>query len=203
MRFDVCIDEGKTREAVIAIDDKKILLMLNNREEQALKATEERYGALCRTVVRDILGNEQDAEECLNDALLQVWNTVPPEQPNNLCAYLMKIVRNFALDRYRAQNRSKRGGGAETAPLDELSELLPSSDNVLSELERRELLAAITRFLQSLPPKKRNLFIRRYWGFTSFSALAEEFGMRENNVQVTLSHIRKKLRAYLRKEGLL
>ena len=188
---------------MIAIDDKRILLMLNNREEQALKETEKRYGALCRTVVRDILGNEQDAEECLNDALLQVWNTVPPEQPKILCAYLMKIVRNFALDRYRTRNRSKRGGGAETTPLDELSELLPSSDNVLSELERRELLAAITRFLQSLPQKKRDLFIRRYWGFTSFSALAEEFGMHENNVQVTLSHIRKKLRAYLRKEGLL
>ena len=103
----------------------------------------------------------------------------------------MKIVRNFVLDSYRARSRGKRGGGAETTPLDELSELLPFSDNVLSELERRELLAAITRFLQSLPQKKRDLFIRRYWGFTSFSALAEEFGMHENNVQVTLSHIRK------------
>lgn len=185
------------------MDDKRILLMLNNRDEQALKMTEERYGALCRIVVRDILGNEQDAEECLNDALLQVWNTIPPEQPKNLCAYLMKIVRNFALDRHRARNRSKRGGGVEMTPLDELAELLPSPDNVHSELERRELLAAITHFLQTLPSKKRALFIQRYWGFTSFFDLAEEFHMSENNVQVSLSLIRKKLKAHLKKEGLL
>ena len=112
-------------------------------------------------------------------------------------------VRNHALNRYKAGHRAKRGGGQQAAALEELSELLPSSENVLSELERRELLAAISRFLQSLPAKKRNLFVRRYWGFTSFSDLAAEFGMRENNVQVTLSHIRKKLLAYLRKEGLL
>lgn len=197
------MDEGKTRRAVIAIDDKRILLMLNNRDEQALAVIAEQYGALCRTVARDILGSEQDAEECLNDALLQIWNAIPPAQPENFCAYLMKTVRNHALNRYKAGHRTKRGGGQQAAALDELSELLPSSENVLSELERRELLEAISRFLQSLPVKKRNLFIRRYWGFTSFSDLAAESGMRENNVQVTLSHIRKKLLAYLRKEGLL
>ncbi len=197
------MDEGKTRRAVIAIDDKRILLMLNNRDEQALAVIAEQYGALCRTVARDILGSEQDAEECLNDALLQIWNAIPPAQPENFCAYLLKTVRNHALNRYKAGHRTKRGGGQQAAALDELSELLPSSENVLSELERRELLEAISRFLQSLPVKKRNLFIRRYWGFTSFSDLAAESGMRENNVQVTLSHIRKKLLAYLRKEGLL
>ena len=197
------MDEGKTRRAVIAIDDKRILLMLNNRDEQALAVIAEQYGALCRTVARDILGSEQDAEECLNDALLQIWNAIPPAQPENFCAYLLKTVRNHALNRYKAGHRTKRGGGQQAAALEELSELLPSSENVLSELERRELLEAISRFLQSLPVKKRNLFIRRYWGFTSFSDLAAESGMRENNVQVTLSHIRKKLLAYLRKEGLL
>ena len=127
--------------------------MLNNRDEQALAAIAEQYGALCRTVARDILGSEQDAEECLNDALLQIWNAIPPAQPENLCAYLMKTVRNHALNRYKAGHRVKRGGGQQAAALEELSELLPSSENVLSELERRELLAAISRFLQSLPAK--------------------------------------------------
>ena len=188
---------------MIAIDDKRILLMLNNRDEQALTVTAERYGALCRSVARDILGSEQDAEECLNDALLQIWNSIPPAEPENFCAYLLKIVRNAALDRYKSGRRSKRGGGQQTAALDELSELLPASDNVLSELEQRELLAAITRFLQTLPQKQRDLFIRRYWRFSSFTDLARDFDMRENNVQVTLSRLRKKLKDYLREEGLL
>lgn len=188
---------------MIAIDDKRILLMLNNRDEQALIETTEKYGALCRSVARNILENEQDAEECLNDALLQIWNTIPPAQPKNFCAYLLKIVRNNALDRCKAKNRNKRGKGQNPASLDELSELLPASDNVLCELEQRELLSAITRFLHSLSNKQRALFIRRYWGFSSFSDLATEFGMSENNVHATLSHIRKKLQTYLRKEGLL
>ena len=191
------------RRAVIAIDDKRILLMLHNRDEQALKVTAERYGALCRSVARDILGSEQDAEECLNDALLQIWNAIPPAKPDNFCAYLLKTVRNHALNRYKAGHAQKRGGGQQAAALDELAELLPASDNVLSEVEQRELLAAITRFLQGLPQKKRDLFIRRYWRFSSCSDLAADFGMRENNVQVTLSQLRKKLHAYLRKEGLL
>ena len=177
--------------------------MLHNRDEQALKVTAERYGALCRSVARDILGSEQDAEECLNDALLQIWNAIPPAKPDNFCAYLLKTVRNHALNRYKAGHAQKRGGGQQAAALDELAELLPASDNVLSEVEQRELLEAITRFLQGLPQKKRDLFIRRYWRFSSCSDLAADFGMRENNVQVTLSQLRKKLHAYLRKEGLL
>ena len=188
---------------MIAIDDKRILLMLNSRDEQALAVIAEQYGVLCRTVARDILGSEQDAEECLNDALLLIWNAIPPAKPDHFCAYLMKTVRNQALNRYKAGQREKRGGGQHAAALEELAELLPASDNVHAELEGRELLAAVTRFLHTLPARKRALFIQRYWGFTSFSDLAEAFRMSENNVQVTLSHIRKKLKAYLRKEGLL
>ena len=197
------MDEGKTRKAVIAIDDKRILLMLNHRDEQALQTTAEQYGALCRSISRNILGNEQDAEECLNDALLQTWNSIPPAQPDNICAYLLKIVRNLSLNRLKARMREKRGGIQSTATLDELSELLPSAENVQSAVERREMLSAITRYLDGLPLKQRRIFIRRYWGYASFSELAEAFHMSENNVQVTLARIRKRLTEYLRKEGLL
>ncbi len=188
---------------VIAINDKRIMFMLNRRDEQALRETSERYGALCKSVARSILGNEQDAEECLNDALLQIWNTIPPKQPDNLCAYLLKIVRNAALDRYKARHREKRGSGQQNKALEELSELLSSPETVQSELERRELLAAVTGFLRSLPKVQRDLFLRRYWQFSSCAELAADFGMRENNVQVILSRLRKKLQSYLRQEGLL
>lgn len=192
-----------TRKAVIAIDDKRILLMLNNRDEQALKETVNLYGVLCRSVARNILGSEEDAEECLDDALLTIWNAIPPAKPENYCAYLLKIVHHIALDRYKARQRGKRGGGQQASVLEELEDLLPAPDHVEQELERRELTAAITRFLQSLPQKQRDLFIRRYWSFTSFSDLAQTFDMSENHLQVTLSRLRKKLLAYLKKEGLL
>ena len=190
-------------KGVIAVNDRRILLLLNQRNEQALSETVKRYGALCKSVVRDILGSEQDAEECLNDALLQVWNTIPPMQPDNYCAYLLRIVRNNALNRCKARKTEKRGSGHQSEALDELSELISAQDTVQSELEKRELLDAITAFLQELPQKQRDLFVRRYWRFASYKELASDFGMQENNVQVTLSRIRKKLQSYLKEEGLL
>jgi RNA polymerase sigma-70 factor (ECF subfamily) len=188
---------------VIVIDDKEIVQKLNNRDEQALTDAETQYGALCKSVARNILGSDADAEECLNDGLLAVWNTIPPEQPRSFCAYLLRIVRNAALDRFKARQRGKRGSGQTEAALEELSELLPAADDVERQVEQQELLAAITRFLQTLPQKQRQLFVRRYWRFASYAELARDYGMREGNVQVTLTRLRKKLREYLREEGLL
>jgi len=181
---------------VIAIDDKRILLMLNNREEQALKATTAEYGALCKAVALDILGNEQDAEECINDA-------IPPAKPENYRAYLLKILRNIALDKLKAKHRDKRGGSQYAEALDELAEILPAVQNTEDTVEQREMLEAVSRFLAALPDVQRNLFVRRYWRFASFSELASDYSMTENRVQVTLSRLRKRLQRYLRKEGLL
>ncbi|MBP0989450.1 MAG: sigma-70 family RNA polymerase sigma factor [Oscillospiraceae bacterium] len=177
--------------------------MLNNRNEQALTETVQRYGALCRSVARNILGNDEDAEECLNDALLTVWNAIPPAKPENYCAYLLKLVRNAALDQYKSKQRVKRGSGQVSQALDELSEIFASSDNVESELEQRELMKKVTAFLSQLPRNQRDLFICRYWQSESAAKLAERFDMTENNVKVTLSRLRKRLQEYLRKEGWL
>lgn len=190
-------------KAVNAMTDKRILLMLQNRDEQALRAITAEYGALCRSAALDILRNEQDAEECLNDALLTVWNAVPPAQPDNFRAYLLKILRNHALDRYKAGHRTKRGSGAYPAALDELAEILPGAQNTEETVERREMLSAVTGFLRTLPAKQRDLFVRRYWSFSSFTDLAADFHMSENNVKVTLTRLRRRLLEHLKKEGLL
>ena len=160
------------------------------------------YGALCRSVARNILGSDEDAEECLNDALLTVWNAIPPAKPSNFCAYLLKLVRNAAFDRYKARRREKRGGGQTAQALDELTEIFPSSENVEQELEQRELMQAVTVFLQSLPEKHRNLFICRYWQSAAIAELAARFDMSESNVKVTLSRLRRDLRTSLEKEGI-
>lgn len=188
---------------MIAIDDQRILLMLKNRDEQALRETEKRYGMRCRTVASDILRSSEDAEECVNEALMRMWETIPPASPDNYYAYLLKTVRNIALDRLKRRMTGKRGFGERPVQIDEVAQILVSSDNVESEVDRRELLDAITRFLQSIPKKQRDLFLRRYWRLSDFSELARDFDMTENHVQVTLSRLRKKLRDFLRKEGLL
>ena len=188
---------------MIATDDKGILLLFEYRNEQALRESDRQYGALCRSVARNILRNSEDAEECVSDAMLSAWNAIPPAKPQNFCAYLLKLVRNHAINRYHAEHSEKRGGGELPAALDELSECVASGETVEQTLDQRVLLEAITRFLRKLPAEQRQIFVRRYWHTSSVAEIAADFDMTENSVSVMLHRTRKKLQKYLEKEGLL
>ena len=185
------------------MDDEQIVSLFHNRDEQALRETDSHYGALCRSVARNILGSSEDAEECVSDALLSAWNAIPPAKPRNFCAYLLKLVRSHAVNRYHAARAEKRGGGQTPAALDELAECIAAKETVETETDRRALLEGISRFLGTLPEQQRHLFIRRYWYTDPVHVLARDFGMSENRVSVTLSRIRNRLQNDLRKEGLL
>ena len=148
---------------MIATDDNRILLLFAQRNEQALRESEQQYGALCRSVARNILGNNEDAEECVSDAMLTAWNAIPPARPQNYCAYLLRLVRNHAINRWHAEHAEKRGGGELPAALDELSECVASGETVEQAMNRRALLEAITQFLKKQPAMHRQIFVRRYW----------------------------------------
>ena len=185
------------------MNDQAIITLFEQRSEQAISESEQQYGALCRSVARNITGSEEDAEECLNDAMLAAWNAIPPAKPKNFCAYLLRLVRNSALDRYRAAHTEKRSAANLAGSIDELAEIIPGRGDVVSEIERREMLAAVNAFLQGLPQKQRDLFVRRYWYGTEISVLSDMFRMTESHVTVTLSRLRKRLQKHLGKEGLL
>lgn len=183
--------------------DQAIISLFEQRNEQAISEIERQYGALCRSVARDITGSNEDAEECLNDAMLTAWNAIPPAKPQNFCAYLLRLVRNSAYNRYNAAHTQKRSTSNIAGSIDELAEIIPDRGDVVSEVERRETVAAINSFLKGLPQKQRDLFVRRYWYTTDISALSKMFRMTESHVRMTLSRLRKRLQEYLQKEGLL
>ena len=183
--------------------DEAIISLFEQRNEQAISESEQQYGALCRSVAHGITGSNEDAEECLNDAMLTAWNAIPPAKPRNFRAYLLRLVRNAALDRYRASHTEKRGAAQVSGSLDELAEIIPDGTDVVSETERRETLAAVTEFLLGLPQKQRDLFVQRYWYAADMASLAGMFHMNEAHVKVTLSRLRKRLQKHLEKEGLL
>lgn len=183
--------------------DPEIIALLHQRNEQGLQALRSRYGRLCLSLAERMLGSREDAEECLNDALLAVWNAIPPAKPRNFCAYLLRLVRNAAINRLSSRTADKRGGGQTPAALSELAECIPARDNVEQEADRNALLRGITAFLEGLPAQQRRLFMRRYWFTAAVSELAAEFEMSEDAVYQTLSRTRKRLAEYLRKEGLL
>ena len=188
---------------MIQHNEKQLLRLLNQRDEHALKALEQEYGTLCRSIAADILGSSEDAEECFNDALLRVWNTVPPVMPECLRAYLVTIVRRAALDRYRAEHAQRRGGSQVPDTINELAEILSSGETVERELDRRALRDGIMRFLQTLSPEAKTVFLQRYWMMRPVSEIAKAEGMGNSMVKMLLLRTRNRLRDYLMKEGLL
>lgn len=183
------------------MEDDEIIKLMENRDEISIAELSKKYGGICGKVARNILGDFTDVEQCLNDTYFKVWNSIPPEKPSSLSAFTAAIARNTALSQLREKQRAKRGGKAETLSFEELDDLVSGADPVESEAERRELADVINKFLHKLPEIKRRLFIRRYWGCCSIEELAEEFGMTESNVTVTLTRVRKKLKDHLCKRG--
>lgn len=183
------------------MDDNAIVEMFFERNERAISAIGEKYGGYCRTIAMNILGNDQETDECLNDTYLKAWESIPPEKPRVLSAFLAKITRNLAIDRYR-KNRSRKRGGNETELIfEELESCVSAGGSVEAAAERREILTAVNRFLKNLPAKNRIMFVSRYCYCESVRSIAARFGVKENNVSVTLNRTRTRLREYLKKEG--
>ena len=181
--------------------DEEIIELFFERSEQALKELETKYGKVCLKTSYNILGNESDAEECVNDSYLGVWNAIPPTKPNPLLTFVLKIVRNVSLNRYYKNHASKRNSTYDLA-VDELAEVIAAPDSVESVVEMKELTADIEEFLSSLSTKNRVIFMRRYWFFDSYEQIAKRVGISEKNVSVKLTRLRKQLKDYLSERGI-
>lgn len=183
------------------MDDAKIVQLYWDRNEQAIPATAGKYGNYCTSIAKNILGNKEDAEECVNDTYLNAWNSMPPHRPSILSTFLGKIVRNLSFNRYKHTTAEKRGGGELPVVLDELSDLISGKDDVEQEIDHKELVNAIDIFLDSLSPKKRSIFVSRYWYTDSVSEIAVRCGMKDGAVSMALNRIRLNLHNYLLERG--
>ena len=183
------------------MDDSVIVQMYWDRNEEALSETAKKYGSYCFSIAKNIVGNNEDAEECVNDTYLQTWNSIPDNKPKMLSTYLGKITRNLSFNRYKRNNAEKRGGGQIGLVLDELSDLIASPDEPEMEIDSKLLSKAINSFLSNLPLEKRKIFVCRYWYADSIKDIAKTFGMTENNVSVILNRLRQKLSEHLKESG--
>ena len=191
---------GEAGKGDTGLDDGKIIELFFERSEQAIIELSSKYGTVCRRVADNILNDPEDAEECLNDAYLAVWNTVPPQRPDPLVSYVCRIVRNLALKKYHANTAQKRNSAYDVA-LEEIAGCLPSSVSVDEEVAANEMAGAIDRFLGTLDQQSRVLFVRRYWYADSIDDLAGLFHTGRHAVSVRLSRVRKALKQYLSHEG--
>ncbi len=180
------------------MDDASIIELYFERNEQAISETAAKYGRTCSGVALRILRSREDAEECVNDTYLSVWNSVPPRRPDNFRAFICKITRNLSLSRVKYNSAQKRSA-ENLLPLDELENYLAAPP---PNIDGEELGRAMSDFLRTRSPQARNVFMRRYWFLESIDEIAERYSFSRSKVKSLLFRTREQLRKYLAKEGI-
>lgn len=184
------------------MEDQFIVELFFSEPDSALEQLRAKYEHYCHTVAFNILGNNEDCDECINDMLLRVWNSIPPNRPENLAAYVGKITRNLALDKMRKSKAERRGGGEASIAIEELGDIL-HSDNELERLEdSKEIQEALNRFLESLSKTERGVFMRRYWMMEPVAMIASTYGMSLSKASSMLHRLRQRLKKQLEKDGI-
>ena len=154
------------------MDDLCILELYAERSEAVVRQTDEKYGRYCRRIAYDILQSDEDAEECVNDAYMRAWNSIPPKKPENLRTFLGKMVQ-----------------------------CVPSASDTEQSVDGALLSQLLNDFLAGMKPEARNIFMRRYWYLSSVKDIAAEFGFSESKVKMSLHRSREELKKFLIKEG--
>ena len=182
------------------MEDVEIVGLYWARDQLAIAESQQKYGSLCGGIAMNILHNREDSEECVNDTWGRAWESMPPQRPERLGAYLGKIVRNLSLNRWRMRRAEKRGGGEAEVLLSELGECLPEPGEGLL-CEEEQLSSVIARWLEGLPEEDRVLFLRRYWYGDSLESTARAQGTGANYLAVRMHRLRRRLRSHLEREG--
>lgn len=188
------------------MEDIQIIKLFQKRSEDAISQISQKYGLLCRKMADNILNNDQDVEESINDAYFALWNSIPPNEPNSICNYLCKTLRNLALKKYHYNTAQKRNSSYDIA-LDELSESLISNDlienslSIETSLSTKELGEHINEFLAKLDKENRTIFVLRYWYAASVNDIATKFGAKPNTISTKLKRTRDKLKNHLISKG--
>ncbi len=183
------------------MEDPKIVELYWQRNQLAIRKTQEKYGPYLTKVAYNVLGDPQDSEESVNDTYLAAWNAMPPHRPQALCPFLCKITRRIAISLLRKKTSARRGAGEYELSLSELDQCISGGVTPEEAWEGRFLAAAIEEFLRGLPEQTRNVFLGRYFYMDSVKEVARYCGLTESNTKVLLHRTRIALGAYLRKEG--
>ncbi len=189
------------------MEDSRILDLYVTRSAAATTEGDAAYGDTLRRIARNILEDGRSADICVADALELAREAVPAARPAHLGAYLARLTRDLALQRYREHIASRRGEHHFSAILGELSECTPTGSTGFAsgfddEAEGRMVGEAVNRFLKKQRGEAREIFLCRYFYAESIGEITSRFGLTERQVVKTLSRTREKLRRHLESEGI-
>lgn len=180
------------------MEDVRITELLSGRDQTGLAELKRKYWRLIMKVCRGILRSTEDAEECANDTLLAVWDRIPPDTPEDLTAYVCRIARCKAINRFHYNTAAVRNADLLT----ELDECVSSGYSVERESERAELTAALNEWLGTLDERKRRLFIQRYFYMLSVKEAARACAMTPTAAATALQRLRESFNSKENPRGL-
>ena len=183
------------------MEDRDIVALYWSRREQAIRETQKKYGPYLTAIALRLLGDPLDAEECVQDTYQAAWDSIPPQKPEALSAYLAKLTRRIAMKTWRSRDTQKRGCGQIPLSLEELGECISTPTTPQQQLEAKELARSIEEFLKTLSVEERGIFLRRYFHGASIREICKAFGYSKSKVESQLHRTRRKLKAHLEKEG--
>lgn len=178
--------------------DLEIIELYCRRQEEAVTETDRAHGRQLRILAERIVGNTQDAEECVNDTYWTAWRTIPPERPAHFYGYLAVICRRFALGKLDWKNAAKRK--AVVVTLSQEMECCIPDESQDRQIEGKELGKLFNEFLKTLDPENRVILMRRYWYGDSVEEIAQCRGISQGAVLTRLSRSRKKLKEFLQRK---
>ena len=181
------------------LSDEEIIALYWARNENAIKHTDDKYRAYLLKIANNILKDMQDSEECLNDTYLSAWNTIPPERPYLLKAFLAAIVRNQSLMVGRRQKAQKRAAMSQAVSLSELEDVLADTRETD---DARMLAMVIEKFIAELDKDQRYIFLSRYYFGKPIDDVANEMGVSRSKVSKQIAYIKQALREKLQEEGI-
>ncbi len=185
------------------MEDKEIIALFWQRQEEAIEQTGKKYGPELERFAASFLGNTADGSECVNDAYYRAWNTIPPQEPSSLRGYLYKLLRSACIDRFRRERAGKRGGSSYEASLTELEDCLSGGTEPERALDLKLLGASIGTYLSGQTPEKRQIFLRRYYFTDPLETIAADYGYSVSRVKSLLRRLRLGLKEHLQKEDFL
>jgi len=183
------------------MNDSDIIDLFFKRQESAVDRVSDKYGRVMHTISLNVLGNESDAEECVNDSLLALWYAIPPNKPDPLYPYVCRVTRNISLTRLKYNTAAKRNTSGNIS-LDEIADILPSQKNVDDEIDDGELTQALNEWLDTLDEHQQYIFVRRYWYMDSAERIAGELKISASAVYLRLNRMKKSLYKFLKERGI-
>lgn len=184
------------------MNDNDIIELFFMRSEDAINELSLKYGKYAMKVSMNVLNNFEDSEECVNDSYLALWNNIPPQRPNPLLSYLLRIVRNLSIKKYRYNSAKKRNGIYDIC-VDELTNIISSEELTDSPYNMNEIISCVDDYLETLSQENRMLFIRRYWYMDSYDELSRLTNISQGTIRTKLSRIRKDMKKYLTERGII